>query len=126
MASFAVLPEEEPGWRFEPVEFATRVAVRWPDAKTGINDLPGSSMVVHALVPFDPPRRELGIALSDVGNEISLDPADPDTAAEFVAWYVTQIPSFDPPVYLWAGGFARQLELRPDTTEEEVRGFLEG
>jgi hypothetical protein len=126
MAAFAVLPGEEPGWRFEPVEFVARIAVRWPDATTAINDLPGSSMVVHALVPFGPPRREVGVALSDTGNEVSLDPADPDTAAEFVAWYVTQIPSFDPPVYVWAGGFARQLELRADTTAAEVEAFLSG
>ena len=125
MPEYTITARERPSWQFTAEDFAEAIRKRWPNARVGIRDLPRSPMIVHALVPFEPPRRELGIALSSLGNAVILDPADPDTAAEFVLWYVTQLPEFDPPVYLFTDDM-RSVELRPDVTADEIVRTLTG
>jgi hypothetical protein len=125
MPEYTITPTVEPAWRLGPRTFSTALRHRWPDAQVGLNSLVGSEMSVHALIPYDPPRRELGVALTDDCYCIFLDPADPETAAEFVTWYCdTQIPTFDPPVYLITEVYERQLQLRADISADEVLAFL--
>jgi hypothetical protein len=124
MADYVITPHEEPPWHFDPDDFAERIKNRWPDARTGIHDLPGSPMAMHALVPFGGFPHELGIALDPEGWAVILDPADPDTATEFALWYVTQLPAFDPPVHLITDDYEISIPLRPDITAAELRDFL--
>ena len=124
MAEYVITPHEEPPWRFDPDDFAERIKDRWPDARTGIRSLRGSPMLLHALIPFDGFAHELGIALDAEGWAIILDPADPDTAAEFAAWYATQLPGFDPPVHLITADYEVSVPLRPDVTAGELRILL--
>ncbi len=113
MGEYTITPRDEPPWRFTAGDFATRIKHRWPHARVGIGDLPGSPMLLHALIPSDPLSRELGIALDAEGWAVNLDPADPAAAAEFTVWYATQLPGFDPPMYLIPDDSAAGIELRP-------------
>ena len=124
MGEYTLTPHEQPPWRFAANDFAVRIRQRWRHARTGIGDLPGSPMLLHVLVPFDPPCRELGIALDAEGWAVVLDPADPATATEFALWYLTQLPGFDPPVHLITEHYEVSLELRRDTTAEELLTVL--
>jgi hypothetical protein len=120
---YVITPTEEPAWRFEADDFVTRVRRRWPRARTEVNaaDAP---MAAHALVPFEPPHRDLGVALDKLGFAVILDPADPETAAEFVLWYLEQIPTFDPEPRLITDDYEVSMSLRRDTTEEEILSLL--
>jgi hypothetical protein len=124
VTEYVIAPEDEPDWRFTPEDFAARIRARWTQARTGVNDLEDSPMVVHALISFPPPRRELGVALSNLGYAVVLDPADPATAGEFVEWYVGQIPTFDPPVLLFTEDYEKSLPLHPSITREQIDAFL--
>lgn len=124
MTRYVISPQEEPAWRFAPDDFAARVQARWPRARVGVNDLEGSPMVVHTLIPFPPQRRELGVALSSLGYAVVLDPADPATAGEFVEWYLGQIPRFDPLVLLFTEDYETSLSLDADISRCEIDAFL--
>ncbi len=121
---YTLAPKEKPPWRFTPADFAARIKNHWPHARTGTGDLPGSPMLLHALIPADPLSRELGIALDAEGWAVWLDPANPAAAVEFTLWYITQLPGFDPPVFLIVNDFAAEIPLRPDTTAEELLTVL--
>jgi hypothetical protein len=64
------------------------------------------------------------ISSTQRGFAIILDPADPDTAAEFVTWYLRQLPAFDPEVRLITDDFEVSMPLAPQTTAAEVEAFL--
>ncbi len=121
---YTLAPRVEPGWRFTRDEFALRLKRRWPHARLGQAEPAGSPALLHALIPAQPPSRELGIALSADGWAVWLDPATPAAAVDFTLWYVTQLPSPDPLVYLVVDGFAAEIPLRPDTTAEDLLTVL--
>lgn len=123
MPEYVITPTEKPDWRFEPDDFVARLRRRWPQARTTVNatDAP---MAAHALVPFGPPQRELGVALDRLGFAVILDPADPETAAEFVHWYVGEIPAFDPTPRLVTDDYEVSVPLRPDMTQQEILSVL--
>jgi hypothetical protein len=123
--TYTLTPREQPPWRLDPADFAERIKARWPDARTGIHDLPGSPMAMHALVPFGGFRHELGIALDPEGWVVILDPADPDAATEFTLWYLTQLPGLDPPVHLITDDYEVSIRLRPDITANQLLAFLD-
>lgn len=124
MSEFVIVAEEDQSWTFVHDDFARRLQQRWPNAKIGIDDLPESPMRLHALIPFPEAHRELGIALADTGDGISLDPADPATAAEFAAWLIEQIPNFDIPLNISGLSEWRPLPLIPGTTEQTIAAHL--
>jgi len=119
---YVLTPHEQPPWRFDPDDFAVRIRRRWPRARIG--DLHESPMQLHALIPADPRSRDLGVALAR-GWTVVLEPATPAGAGEFALWYVSQLPAFDPRVYLIADNSAAgPLALRRDTTAEELLTLL--
>ncbi len=115
-------PEQQPPWQFTPHDFAARIKSRWPRARIGFGDQPGSPMLLHAMIPAV--ARELGITLDAEGWAVILDPANPAAVVEFSVWYATQLPAFDPPVYLIVNDFAARIPLRRDTTAEELLTVL--
>ena len=123
MSEYVITPLEAPAWRLDPAEFVTSIERQWPTARTAV-DAAGAPVSAEALIPFDAPRRELGISLAKHGYAIILDPADPDTAAEFVTWYLRQLPAFDPEVRLITDDFEVSMPLAPQTTAAEVETFL--
>jgi hypothetical protein len=125
VSEYYITPQEEPKWRFDPHDFVRRVQGQWPDARTGVNEDPDSPMTAEALIPFPPPQRELGVALSKLGYAIYLDPADPDTTAEFAAWYLTQLPDLEPEVYLFTSNYDVNMPLRFGTSAADIQSFLE-
>lgn len=124
MTEYTVMPLTEPDWMLDPADLAARVQARWPEARVLVGSVEGSTMAVEALVPMEPPPRELGIALSGNGQAISLDPADPDSAAAFACWFVEQFPSLDPPLHLIEDGSMRGVELTRGVTEATVLAGL--
>lgn len=122
---YIIVAEQDQGWVFEAEDFAERLRSKWPEVRIGIDDLQGSPMRLHALIPYPPPQHELGIALADTGDGISLDPADPDTAAEFVIWLISHITDFSVPLNISGTSEWRPLPLMPDTTEQDVIRHLE-
>jgi len=124
MTTYTLTPRERPPWRFTADDLAARIKNRWPHARVGCGDLPGSPMLLHALVPFGPPRRELGIAVDAEGWAVVVDAADPATATEFALWYAAQLPGFDPPVHLITEDGEVSLELRADSTPDDLLIFL--
>lgn len=126
MAEYALAPLEEPPWSLDADEFAQSLRKRWPDARVGVRDLEGSPMVLHALIPLSPPRRELGIALGSSGKFVTLDPAEPDTAAEFAYWYVRQVPKGGTPVHLISTESSNSIELTTEMSETDIMDKLSG
>ena len=126
MAEYAIGPVEEPPWRFEAKDFALRLHERWPNARIGINDSDENLTSLDALIPHDPPARELGIALHRNGQFFSLDPADPDTTAEFAVWLMRQVPANDPQVNIIKPSTWPPFPLTTETTEQQIIAFLEG
>ncbi len=121
---YTLAPHQQPHWRFTSDDFTARLRRRWPRSRMDLGDGPGSPPLLRALVPFDAPR-ELGIALLEDGWTVTLDPADPATAAEFTLWYVGQLPTLEPPVYLTAGDkTAGPLALHPDIRHDELLAEL--
>jgi hypothetical protein len=123
LSEYVITPLKAPAWRLDPTAFITSVEQQWPTARTALNAAE-DPMAADALIPFDAPRRELGISLDKHGYAIILDPADPDTAAEFVTWYLRQLPAFDPEVRLITDDFEVSMPLAPQTTADEVETFL--
>lgn len=123
MPEYVITPTEEPEWHFEADDFVERLRRRWPQARIHINTA-DAPMAAHALVPFDPPQRELGVALDRLGFAVILDPADPETAAEFVLWYIGEIPAFDPTPRLITDDYEVSVPLRPNMTQQEILSVL--
>jgi hypothetical protein len=123
VAEYYITPKEEPTWRLDPEEFAREIRNRWPAARIAVNT--DDPMVVEAVIPFPPPGRDLGVALSNLGYAVYLDPADPDSATDFVSWYQTQVPAWDPEVFLFTEDYNVSMPLRPETSADEIRGLLE-
>jgi hypothetical protein len=121
---YTLTPREKPPWRFAPPDFTARIKNRWPHARIGTGDVAGSPALLHVRIPADPFSRELGIALDAEGWAVWLAPANPAAAVEFALWYVTQLPGFDPPVFLIASGLDAEISLRRDTTAEELLTIL--
>lgn len=120
---YTITPLADPGWRLDPAEFIRNVENRWPHAKTAIYEA-GSPMAANALIPFDNSRGELGVALDQLCYAVILDPADPDSAAEFIAWYLTKLPAFEPDVLLIGEDYEVTLRLSHVTRTKDVQRFL--
>ncbi len=121
---YALAPRTEPGWRFTPDDFAVRIKRRWPRARVGQSEPPGSPTLWHAIIPAQPAARELHVVLLHPGWAVALDPATPADAVDFTLWYIAQLPSLDPPVYLTAHDVAAEIPLRRDTTAEDLLAVL--
>ena len=119
---YVITPFERPAWRFEANDFIERIQRRWPTAQYRVD--PDRPMPVEVLIRFDPPHRDLGVALHPEGWFVSLEPSDRQAVAEFAAWYGRQLPATDPPVYLSTQDVIN-LELGPHTTEDTVLRFLD-
>jgi hypothetical protein len=100
MPEYALAPLEQPEWVLEPHELAVQIRARWPAARVAVDADPNAPMVLHALIPFTSPKRELGVAMVRTGDYLSLESADPDMAAEFAAWLVRLIPDGGPTLHI--------------------------
>jgi len=119
-------PQQEPSWRFEADGFAARIRRRWPRARIASPDPTGPpELLLHALIPANPPSRGWGIALDAAGWAVILDPADPATAAEFAVWYAGQLPAFDPPVHITVDDWAGVITLHPAIRHHELLAELD-
>ena len=125
MSEYVITSLRQPPWRLDAGEFVARIQQQWPGARTeiGAADAP---MAANALIPFSAPRRELGVALDQLGFAVILEPADPDTATEFVMWYLQYLPAFAPEVRLITEDYDKSMPLHPETTADEIRALLEG
>jgi hypothetical protein len=121
---YVITPQEAPSWRIDPDDFLERIRARWPQARTGRTAEPDDPASTEALIPFGPSQRELGVALSNQGYSVYLDPADPDTAAEFAAWYIGQVPATEPPIFLFAMDFDANVPLSPERAADDIRAAL--
>lgn len=126
MPEYVITPQEPPTWRFEPADFLRRIQEQWPDARVGVSDSPDDPMATEALIPFNDSQDELGVALSNQGYAVYLDPAAPDTAAKFAVWFASQLPELSPTTYLFTTDFDVNVPLGPETTEEEILSLLGG
>lgn len=124
MSEYAVAPEVDAPWHFTAEDLSARITQRWPSARIRVGDV-APDMTMSATIPFDPPRRNLGVVLVEPGDSIVLEPADPDTAVEFLLWYVAQLPAFDPPVLVFNHGYSDSLALRADITGGEILDLLD-
>ena len=120
MPEYGIGPMTEPTWRLDPQQFAAALRTQWPQVRVGFPSEPNSPAILQSLIPFDSPRRELGVDLMQSGQFVSLDPADPDTAAEFAVWFVHLLPSADTPIYLHLKENWRPLEITATTTPAEI------
>lgn len=124
MAEYALAPLEQPDWSLSPDDLAERILQHWPAARVEIETDRSAPMALHALIPFEPPRRELGIAMVWTGDYLSLDPADPDTAAEFAAWVVNQIPTGGPSLHILPKERWDPMPIDRATPEQAIAAHL--
>ena len=124
MAEYALAPLEQPDWSLSPDDFAERIIQQWPTARVEVETDRSAPMALHALIPFDAPRRELGIAMVRTGDYVSLDPADPDTAAEFAVWFVNQIPAGGPSLHILPQARWDPMPIDRATSEQAIAAHL--
>jgi hypothetical protein len=124
MSDFVVAPLEEPTWSVSAEDLAVALRRRWPDVRVGLGSVEGSSMILEALIPAEPGRAELGIALSGTGQAVTLDPADLEGAADFAVWFATNLAPGESGLHLIEPGSMRTVELTAGITPREVRERL--
>lgn len=123
MPEYTITPTSDPGWALDPAILMRELQDRWPEARVQINP-PDAPMAANALIPFHNERGELGVALDQMKYAVVLDPADPDSAAEFIDWYRTRIPSFHPNVLIITEDYETSMILNANTDRAEAQSFL--
>lgn len=126
MPEYVLAPLERPEWSLKPHDLAAQIRARWPGARVSVEADPNAPMALHALIPFAPPKRELGVAMVRTGDYLSLDPADPETAAEFASWLIQLIPDVGPKLHVLPKERWDPMPLEPGTPEATIANHLAG
>jgi ABC-type transport system involved in cytochrome bd biosynthesis fused ATPase/permease subunit len=86
----------------------------------------GSGKSITALSVLGLLTSELGVAMVRTGDYLSLDPADPETAAEFASWLIHLIPDSGPKLHILPKERWDPMPLGHDTPEDAIAGHLAG
>jgi hypothetical protein len=120
MNEYVVGPLDEPDWAIDANELAVALRERWPGVRIGMGGIDGSTMALEALIPLEPAPRELGVALSGTGQAVTLDPADPESAAEFAVWMAEKMLPGRRGLHLIEPGSMRMVELTGGLSTADV------
>lgn len=114
---------DEASWEFDPQQWLNAIYEHWPTATGQLGGYPNDLAAAVALLPGG--DHQLEVVLDPDRQSISFEPLLEEVIAEFVAWWATRLPAYDPPVVFFVGGDVDQsLRLTPDLTTDDVRRFL--
>ncbi|WP_433062896.1 hypothetical protein [Dactylosporangium sp. CS-033363] len=123
MSDAAAVPMGTPAWQFEPGAWLETVRGRWPRATGAVIGRDDRATAAYAVLPAGDGSVEVEL-LRD-GCTVTFEPLRPDAIADFVAWWASVLPSYEPEVHLFVMSDAdRSLPLTAGLTADQVRDFL--
>jgi hypothetical protein len=110
------------GWGLSEQEFIQHLTSRWPSASLRSVDIPGGSRSVDFRIPMAESLLDGHFNLE--GSTVVYYGAVRD-CAEFALWYQATLPK-GRPFLLFDEGYTHSVELRTDTTVEDIISVLHG
>jgi hypothetical protein len=118
VSDFLVTPPAETEWRFDPHEFASRLAERWPDAEIAdVSHLDIGSQVRFKMAPYEGAYSVLG-HLADGGQRIGLEGGLEESAA--VAEWARGVVPLEQELIFWDQGYSFDVPLTEGITRDEI------